>query len=242
MTTKKFALLLVAFAVLVPVLTSRAQGNPEGWSGELVWPREYSNEAGAKLTMYQPQVTEWKGTKRIEARVAIAFSAPGEEASSLGAFEIEGDTEVDLETRLVKLSAVEIVKHRFPSLDEQRSQKLLAKLGELMPKDEVVVALDRILASLERAIETKDMTLYRSVRPDLSADEASRVRAGFEAVQSQQVDLRILLIDVQGDQAVVRLSRRDTIQTSSGEQTLESNQTMTLTRMPGGWVITQMGG
>ena len=86
------------------------------------------------------------------------------------------------------------------------------------------------------------MTLYRSVRPDLSADEASRVRAGFEAVQSQQVDLRILLIDVQGDQAVVRLSKRDTIQTSSGEQTLESNQTMALTRMPGGWVITQMGG
>ena len=83
-------------------------------------------------------------------------------------------------------------------------------------------AIREVLATLERAIETKDMTLYRSVRPTLSVDEASRVRAGFEAVESQQVDLRILSIDVQGDQAVVRLSRRDTIQTRGGRQTQES--------------------
>ena len=102
-------------------------------------------------------------------------------------------------------------------------------------------AIREVLATLERAIETKDMTLYRSVRPTLSVDEASRVRAGFEAVESQQVDLRILSIDVQGDQAVVRLSRRDTIQTRGGRQTQESNQTMTLAKMPQGWVITQMG-
>ena len=101
------------------------------------------------------------GAKRLEARVAISFSAPGAEAPSLGAFEIEGDTEVDLDTRLVNLSAVEIVKHRFPALDEEQSQKLLAKLEELMPQDEVIIALDRVLASLERgevqgrAVETK---------------------------------------------------------------------------------------
>ena len=103
-------------------------------------------------------------------------------------------------------------------------------------------AIREVLATFERAIETKDMTLYRLVRPTLSADEVSRVRAGFEAVQSQQVDLRILSIDVQGDQAVVRLSRRDTIQTGGGEQNRESNQTMTLAKMPEGWVIVQMGG
>ena len=47
------------------------------------------------------------------------------------------------------------------------------------------VAIREVIATLERAIETMDMTLYRSVRPTLSVDEASRVRAGFEAVQSQ---------------------------------------------------------
>ena len=103
-------------------------------------------------------------------------------------------------------------------------------------------AIREVLATLERAIETMDMTLYRSVRPTLSTDEASRVRAGFEAVQSQQVDLRILSIDVQGNQAVVRVARRDTIQTGGGEQTQESSQTITFAKMPEGWVITQMGG
>ena len=103
-------------------------------------------------------------------------------------------------------------------------------------------AVREVLATLERAIETMDMTLYRSVRPTLSGDEERRVRAGFDAVQSQQVDLRILSIDVQGNQAVVRVARRDTIQTGGGEQTQESNQTVTLAKASEGWVITQMGG
>lgn len=103
-------------------------------------------------------------------------------------------------------------------------------------------AIREVLATLERAIETMDMTLYRSVRPTLSGDEARRVRAGFDAVQSQQVDLRILSIEIQGDQAVVRVTRRDTIQTAGGEQTQESSQTVTLAKRTEGWVITQMGG
>ena len=152
---------LILFLVLPAVSPSRAEENPEGWSGELVWPREYSNEAGAKLVMYQPQVMEWEKTARIEARIAIAFSAPGAESPSLGTFEIEADTEVDLETRLVRISGIEITKHRFPTLDEEVSQKLLAKLDELLPKDELITSLDRILAGLERAevqlkaVETK---------------------------------------------------------------------------------------
>jgi hypothetical protein len=128
-----------------------AQQNPESWSGDLVWPREYSNEAGAKLVMYQPQVTTWKGAKHLEPRLAIAFSAPGAEAPSLGTFEIEASTEVDLQTRLVRMSAIRIIKHRFPSLDDEQSSKLLAKLEELLPKDELIVELDRVLASMERA-------------------------------------------------------------------------------------------
>jgi hypothetical protein len=155
------AVVTAALAMLAVVPVASAQQNPEGWSGDLIWPREYSNEAGAKLVMYQPQVTEWKNAKHVEARLAIAFSAPGAEAPSLGTFEIEADTDVDLDTRLVKMSGIHIVNHRFPSLNDETSSKLLAKLEELLPKDELIVELDRILASLERAetqlkpVETK---------------------------------------------------------------------------------------
>ena len=118
MKTKNLMFLITACAVLAVVLPTTAQENPEDWSGVQVWPREYSNEAGAKLVMYQPQVTAWESAKRLEARIAISFSAPGAEVPSLGAFEIEGDTEVDLDTRLVNLSAVEIVKHRDTGTEE----------------------------------------------------------------------------------------------------------------------------
>jgi hypothetical protein len=143
--------LLLAAATALP--SRGADENPD-WSGELSWPREYSNEAGGQLVMYQPQVTKWDGAKRIHARTAIAFKAPGAEEPSLGAFEIEADTEVDKETRLVRLSGVEIVRHRFPSLDEEKGAMLLAKLGELMPKEELIVELDRVLANLERGEAT----------------------------------------------------------------------------------------
>ena len=112
---------------------------------------------------------------------------------------------------------------------------------EVAPQDEEA-AIREVLESFEVAIETMNMALYRSVRPTLSADEASRVRAGFEAVQSQQVDLTILSIAIQDTEAVVRLSRRDTIQTGGGEQTQESRQTVTLTKTPDGWVIARMEG
>jgi hypothetical protein len=116
----------------------------------LEWPREYSNEAGAKLVLYQPQLMSWEKSERLHARAAVAFSNSQEEAPSFGALELEADTEVNLEERLVRITGLEIVEHNFPSLDEARSARLLAKLDELLPKQELIVDLDRVLASLER--------------------------------------------------------------------------------------------
>ena len=161
MKTRTSALVALVLLLLAPLAApAQTEENPD-WSGELSWPREYANEAGARLVMYQPQVLEWPKTERLAARVAVAFSPPGAESPELGTFEIEADTQVDLDTRLVRISNVEIVKQRFPTLDEEVSGKLGAKLVELMPTDELIVALDRVLASLERAeaqlapVETK---------------------------------------------------------------------------------------
>jgi len=142
------AFLLVAGA-WAPAVLFAAEENPD-WSGELTWPRQYTNEAGAKLVMYQPQITSWQATTQIFARTAIAFTAPAAEEPSLGTFEIAADTEVDLETRLVRMSGVEIVGYRFPSLDDDKGLLLLAKLDELLPKDELIISLDKVLANLER--------------------------------------------------------------------------------------------
>ncbi len=130
----------------------------------LEWPREFTNEAGAKLIVYQPQVTEWQDSERLHGRAAIAVSPPGADKPNFGTFEFEADTEVDLERRMVRATDFEIVQHNFPTLDEPQSQRLLTKLNELLPKDEQIVALDRVVANLERA-ENVDHGIETNTKP-----------------------------------------------------------------------------
>ena len=102
-------------------------------------------------------------------------------------------------------------------------------------------AIREVLSTYVRAIEEKDLDLFRSAKPNLSAAEESRLRDSFRAVQSQQVDLQVLQIDLSETEATVRLSRRDTIAADRLERTVESQQTMTLVKADGRWVITSIG-
>ena len=102
-------------------------------------------------------------------------------------------------------------------------------------------AIRRVVATYQRAIETKDLALFRSVKPNLSREEERRIEEGFRAVSSQQVSVSILSIERRGQDASVRLKRRDTIEAGGQRQTAESQQTMTLARTGGGWVIVEIG-
>jgi hypothetical protein len=98
----------------------------------------------------------------------------------------------------------------------------------------------RVVATYARAIETKDLALYRSVKPNLTADEQRRIEQGFRAVASQQVTMNVILIEPRGSDAVVHVRRRDTIQAGGRQQVTESLPTMTLTRTVSGWVIREI--
>ena len=98
-------------------------------------------------------------------------------------------------------------------------------------------AIRQVTATYARAIEGKDLALFRSIKPNLSREEERRLQDGFRAVTSQRVDLTILSIDRRGDEASVVLRRRDTIQAGGRQQTSESRQTMTLARTSAGWKV-----
>jgi len=102
-------------------------------------------------------------------------------------------------------------------------------------------AIRRVVATYARAIETRDVALFRTVKPNLSSDELRRIEEGFRAVASQQVNITILSIEQHGQDASVRLRRRDTIQAGGRQQTSEGQQTMTMTRSGSGWVIREIG-
>jgi hypothetical protein len=108
------------------------------------------------------------------------------------------------------------------------------------PVEDDDAAIRRVIATYGRAIETKNLALFRSVKPNLSADEERRITAGFRSVASQQVAITILSIDRKGDNAVVRLRRRDTVMAGGRQQTSEAQQTITLSKH-GNWTIEQIG-
>jgi serine/threonine protein kinase len=109
------------------------------------------------------------------------------------------------------------------------------------PSEDDEAAIRRVVASYARAIETKDLGLFRSLKPNMSAAEQRRIEDGFRAVSTQHVNISILSIDRRDQRATVRVRRRDTIDANGREQTTESQQTMTLIRTSAGWVIGEIG-
>jgi serine/threonine protein kinase len=101
-------------------------------------------------------------------------------------------------------------------------------------------AIRRVTATYARAIETKDLNLFRSIKPNLSREEERRLEQGFRAVTSQRVSLSVVSIDRQANQATVVVQRRDTIVAGGREQMAESQQTLRLSRAGSGWVITEI--
>ena len=94
----------------------------------------------------------------------------------------------------------------------------------------------RVVADYGRAIEEKDLALFKRIYPGLTAEAEKKLREAFGA-GTQTVNITILDVQVAGGQATVHLSRRDTID----GQARSFNQTMKLARSGAGWVITGMG-
>ena len=99
-------------------------------------------------------------------------------------------------------------------------------------------AIRGVLADYARAIEGKDLTLFRRVKPNLSPDEEKRLADAFKAVKSQKVGITIDSIEVNGAEATVRVSRQDTI---NGNAMRAVRQTFRLAQAGPGWTIQSIG-
>ena len=63
------------------------------------------------------------------------------------------------------------------------------------PVEDDDAAIRRVVATYARAIETKDLALYRTVKPNLSPAEQRTIEDGFRAVTSQRVTITIQSIE-----------------------------------------------
>jgi hypothetical protein len=97
-------------------------------------------------------------------------------------------------------------------------------------------AIRKVVADYGRAIENKDLSLFRAVKPNLSKAEEQQLRKAFEQVHSQ-VTITVLSIEVQGQRATVRTARRDVLDHSV---IASFPQTFLVERGPQGWAILEI--
>lgn len=101
------------------------------------------------------------------------------------------------------------------------------------------LALRRVLERYVIAIQSKDLEAFRAVKPNLSAEEEQRTRKAFTSVQSQVIVMTFLAAEVRDGEAILKVSRRDTINRSIVSS---FPQTFTLTRAREGWIIQGIAG
>jgi hypothetical protein len=96
----------------------------------------------------------------------------------------------------------------------------------------------KVLEAYIRAVEAKDVAMFRSVKPNLSDEEEKRVRTAFKSVQSQTVKMNVLSVEVKETHATVKVARRDTI---NGSIVSSFPQTFELAKEAAGWTIQDIG-
>jgi hypothetical protein len=97
----------------------------------------------------------------------------------------------------------------------------------------------RALEAYVKAIEAKDLVAFRAVKPNLTEAEERRAKKAFESLNSQAIAMTVTAADVQDATAVLKVSRRDTI---NGSIVSSFPQTFTLVRARAGWAIQEISG
>jgi hypothetical protein len=100
-------------------------------------------------------------------------------------------------------------------------------------------AIRRVIRIYEQAIETKDIGLFRSIRPNLSRAEETVLMNSFRQIDSQEIDIKVESLRIDGRTASARLVRRDTLTTAGRRQVQNSQQTLRFQKTEAGWIISE---
>jgi serine/threonine protein kinase len=100
-------------------------------------------------------------------------------------------------------------------------------------------AIRRVIQTYKRAIETKDIGLFRSVWANLSRSAETLLMNSFKQIDSQQIDLRVENLRIDGRKASAQIARRDTLITAGRRQVQNSIQTLRFEKTDSGWFIVE---
>ena len=129
-----------------PATAAAAAPAPDG-----TWPRHFTTASGAAVTLYQPQIASWENQKLITFYAAASYAAKAGDKPALGTVKAEADTKVSVSERLVDFSIIRVTESNFPTLAKPQVQDAVAEITKEIPQQAKVIALDRVLASVDKS-------------------------------------------------------------------------------------------
>ena len=115
------------------------------------WPRMYSLPSGGTMLVYQPQIASWDRQAHLVAFSAVSYRPKAGDKPSMGTFKLEADTKVSVPDRLVNFQQMKIVEANFQALPKEQIREMTAEIDKAIPDDERVIALDRVLANVDKS-------------------------------------------------------------------------------------------
>jgi hypothetical protein len=145
------------------------------------WPRLYSLPTGGSIAVYQPQVATWDRQAHIVAYSAVSHRANASSTPANGTIKLEADTKVAVADRLVRFQNLRIVEANFPTLQKEQVREIVAAIDQAIPDDERVIALDRVLANLDKsAIVPKNVEGIKADPPAVFFSKTPAVIVNFD--------------------------------------------------------------
>src|SRR4051794_1575719 len=151
------------------------------------WPRAYSTPDGAMVLLYEPQVASWTDQKRAVLYLAVSYMPKGAPKAALGTITLEANTNVAVAERLVNFSDLAITASTFSTLTDEQRKTAVADIKAHMPPEDRVIALDRVLAYIDKSrIVPKNIDGLKADPPVIfySATPAVLVNIDGEAIWS----------------------------------------------------------
>ncbi len=159
------SLRFLCFALLLTLSIAAIGQNTDPWPRILTKP-------GGKLTLYQPQVDEWKNYQVVDGRMAFTLTPTGGK-SCVGVVGVELQSAVNMDTRMVLLSDPKITSLSFPSLDAATTAQMTQLMKTFLnPSATTTISLDRLAASVKKGttppvapVNNDPPTIFISMKP-----------------------------------------------------------------------------
>ncbi len=121
------------------------------WNGvlgeDIGWPRVLT-APNAKVTIYQPQLEVFQNDK-LTARAAVSVTLPDKSEPVFGAVWFDCRVVTDRDARTVTIQEVKVPQVKFANATEEQKEKLSSFLEQEVPKWDMTLSLDRLVAGME---------------------------------------------------------------------------------------------